>query len=243
MTTVLLGGTESFYFGNDWQSALDKFGINQFHASDFHGSRGEFRDWDGSRKAELESAIVELLLKWKVKHSTAFVVNDHYRESFVKTGLHKAVQAARNWKQAYPLAFRHTVGDLRQYSEDQDPGHYVVPVFDRCQEFVGESREYYNSRNADGKLGGMHVATADEYVQIQAADFLVWEYRVNAERCIETGDRDPGPVLGQLQQHIFSSKIWTLDYLEYLRERVCAAISGGDPETVRLPSPGPGVSE
>ena len=101
---------------------------------------------------------------------------------------------------------------------------------------MGQAREYYDHRNADGKLGGMQILTnRQEYVQMQAADLFAWEYRIYAERYIDSRQRNLGRVLEALQEHSFGAKLWSLDYLEYLRQRVEAVNRGINPETVPIP--------
>lgn len=241
MATVLLSSATSYYFGNDWQVMLADFDVSEFHASEFYRRRGEFSKWEADRIDALQSSVVELLRKWQIKHSAALVVNDDYRRSFVETGFNKSIPPAiRSWKKPYLAAFRHTVLDLREYADHQPRGCYIVPMFDNCQEFMGQAREDYDQRNVDGKLGRMQISTTRrEYVQLQAADFFAWEYRVNAERCLATGERNPGPVLEALKEHMFGAKLWTFDFLEYLRERVQAVNKGIDPETIPTPNTPP----
>jgi hypothetical protein len=235
MATIVLCHFSSYYFGNDWQSMLMDFSISEFHARDFHGGRGQFR-WTDSRRSEFQQAVVNLFLKWEVKHSAVVVLHNDYRRAFVDTGFHKVLRPAiRSWKKPYLQAFQHTVLDLRHYADHQPKGHYIVPVFDFCQEFMGQAQHDYAERNKDAKLGNMHVSNTREYVQLQAADFLAWEYRVNAERSIRTGERNAGPVLSALQHHMFGAKIWSYAFLEYLRRRVEAVNSGIDPDSI----PGP----
>jgi hypothetical protein len=238
MATVLVNSETSYYFGNDWQTMLTRFCVSEFHATDFHGARGEFKGWTPDRVNALESAAIELLRKWEVKHSAALVSNNDYRRSFVETGFNETIRPATNkWKKPYLTAFQHTVLDLREYAEDQPKGCYIVPVFDNCQEFMSQARQYYDQRNTDGKLGRMQVpATRRQYVQLQAADFLAWEYRAIGEQYVVTGKRDPGPVLVALQDHFFGAKLWSFDSLEYLRKRVEAVNSGVDPDTVPRPT-------
>jgi hypothetical protein len=237
MATVLLSQSSSYYFGNDWQNMLANFGVSEFHASDYHGGRGDFRGWTADQRNELQTAIVELLQKWQVKHSAALVANNDYRRSFVDTGFNRTIRPTiSKWKKPYLIAFQHTVLDLRECTDHQPKGCYIVPVFDNCKEFMSQARQYYDQRNADGKLGGMHVPdTRQEYAQIQAADFFAWEYRVFAERCVATGQRSPGPVLEALREHSFGVKLWSFDFLEHLRMRVEAVNGGIDPDTMTMP--------
>jgi hypothetical protein len=237
MATVLSSSETSYYFGNDWQAMLTHFCVGEFHAADFYGGRGEYKGWTSDRKNALQSAAIELFRKWEVKHSAALVANDDYRRSIVETGFNETIRPATSkWKKPYLTAFIHTVLDLRECADHQQKGCYIVPVFDNCQEFMSQARQYYDGRNTDGKLGGMLVpATRREYVQLQAADFLVWEYRVAAERYVASGELDPGPVLEALQDHFFGAKLWSFDFLEYVRKRVEAVNSGVDPDTVAMP--------
>ena len=235
MATVLLSYRSSYYFGNDWQAMLRDFSVSEFHACDFHASRGEFR-WSDDRHTAFEHAAVKLFQDWQVKHSAVLVSNEDYKRSFVDTGFHKTLRPAiSKWKKPYLQAFQHTVLNLREYADHQQAGYYIIPVFDRCQEFMGQARQDYALKNKDGKLGRMHVSTSRGYVQLQAADFFAWEYRVNAERCIATEHHEPGPVLGALREHMFGAKLWSFGSIDYLRRRVEAVHRGIDPESVSPP--------
>ena len=233
MATILLGSTSSFFFGNDWLTLLGGFGVKEFHASDFHRRQGEFLRWNRDRCSELQRAIIGLFLKWQIKHSCVLVEHSGYRRSFVDTGFHKTLRpAVRKWKKPYFQAFQHTVSNLREYADHQPRGVYITPVFDDCQEFMGHARADYARKNKDGKLGQMQVSTTGVYIQLQAADFLAWEYRVDAERCITTLERNPGPVLEALREHMFGAKVWSFEFLDYLRRRVEAVVAGVDPESI-----------
>jgi hypothetical protein len=145
---------------------LRDFFVSEFHACDFHGGRDDFsRDngWDDDRRKAFQDAAIALFLKWEVKHSAALVVNDDYRRVFVETGFHKTIKpAVTKWKKPYLQAFHHTVSDLREYADHQPKGYYIIPVFDRCQEFMGQAQQDYQQKNKDGKLGSMQLATARE---------------------------------------------------------------------------------
>ena len=100
---------------------------------------------------------------------------------------------------------------------------------------MGQAQQDYANFNKDGKLGRMYVSNTREYVQLQAADFLVWEYRVGMERKLSAGDRALNRVMESLLPHMFMAKIWTFEDLEYLRKRVEACAEGRDPDTVEAP--------
>lgn len=223
---------------------LRSFNVREFHARDFHRRAGEFTGWDQERQAAFQSATIELFRKWRVKHSATLVTNDDYQRSFVNTGFHNSLRPTiRKWKKPYLLSFQHTILDLREYAGHQPKGHYIVPVFDNCQEFMSQARQYYEEKNADGRLGRMLVPrTRREYVQLQAADFLAWEYRVNVERSIATGQQLRGSVLEALEEHMFGAKLWSFDYLEHLRKRVEAVSAGTDPDSVPLILNEPGLA-
>jgi hypothetical protein len=233
MATIILCSVSSYFFGNDWRALLEDFGLKEFHASDFYRRQGEFRQWHDDRCRDLELAITGLFLKWQIKHCCALVEHDGYKRSFVDTGFHKTLRPAiRKWKKPYLQAFQDTVSNLREYADHQPKGIYITPVFDDCQEFMGQARADYAQKNSDGKLGQMYVSRTREYVQLQAADFLAWQYRVDVERCITRRESNPGPVLAALLEHMFGAKVWSFEFLDYLRRRVEAVISGVDPESV-----------
>lgn len=236
MATILLSHQSSYYLANDWQSLLKDFAVSEFHASDFHGSRGEFR-WPRHRRAAFAKAVVRLLRKWEVKHSAVLVSNEDYKRSFVHTGFHKTIRpAVSKWKKPYLQAFMGTILDLRGYADHQPKGLYITPVFDYCQEFMGQAYQDYRQKNLDGKLGNMQISTTRVHVQLQAADFLAWEYRVSAERYVKTGERLAESPLKELLEHGFGARVWRFDHLDYLRRRVEAVGQGTDPEEIPEPS-------
>lgn len=236
MATILLSHSSSYYLGNDWQVLLNEFGLGAFHASDFHGRRDELKR-DQRRRDAFSTRVVELLTKWEVKHSAVLVPNTEYQKSFVKTEFHRTIKPASNkWKKPYLHAFIGTVLDLREYADHQPQGTYITPVFDRCQEFMGQAVSDYRDRNKDGKLGNMQVSDSRTHVQLQVADFIAWEYRVSAEAYIQTGNRAPGSTLRSLVQHGFGAKVWRFEDVEYLRLRVEAVQAGVDPDTITAPS-------
>ena len=225
MATILLCHFSSYYFANEWQVLLKCCGLRSFHASAFEG--------DLKTRKSFEEAAIRLFLKFEVKHSAVLVDNGGYKRAFVETNFYKTLRPAINgWKKTYFQAFQHTISDLREYADDQPKGMYIIPVFDNSKEFIGQAKQDFIKKNQDRKLGNMVVSNTQEYVQLQASDFLAWEYRVNVQRFLETGDRTPGPVLEALKEHTFGARIWTYEMLDYLRRRVEAVNSGIDPETV-----------
>lgn len=236
MAGILLCDLSSWYLANDWAAMLARFGLSGYHASDFHGRRGDFKGWSADQAAEFQDCVVNLLLKWEVKHGAVGIPWDDFRRSFADTGFHKRLlPAVSKWKKPYLYAFQHMVADLRKYADHQPKGYYIRPIFDRCQEFIGQAEKDYASINRDGKLGRMYVSDTREFVQLQAADFLAWEYRIHTERRLSTGDHSPNRVMDSLMPHMFNAQIWTFDYLEYLRKRVEAIEAGQDPERVEPP--------
>ena len=180
MAGILLCDVASWYFANDWTTMLNGFGVSEYHASDFHGRRGDFKGWGDAKAADFEECAVNLCLKWEVKHGAVGVPRDDFKRSFEDTGFHKRLRpAVSKWKKPYLQGFQHMVADLRKYADHQPKGVYIRPIFDRCQEFMGQAQQDYNDINRDGKLGRMYVSDTREFVQLQAADFLAWEYRVD----------------------------------------------------------------
>ena len=235
MATILLSHKTSYYFGNDWMALLKQYGVSGFHATAFHRRVGEFK-WEDQRHNDFKDAIVQLINRWEIKHSAVLVANDDYQRAFVQTGFNKTMlPATRSWKKPYLQAFFGTVQALREYATHQPKGLYVTPVFDNCQEFVGQAKADYRDRNKDGLLGEMLVSNTRQHIQLQAADFIAWEYRVNAQRFIKTGIRDAEPTLAALLEHGFGAKMWGFEYLDYLRKRVEAIHNNLDPESVPAP--------
>ena len=137
MAGLLLHSRESFYFGVDWLTLLKKFDVETFHATDFHGARGEFRGWGQDQRASLELAIIGLFLKYPVGLLGQGVTISAYDDAFVKSELHKRLKpAVSKWKKPYLAGFNQVVTNLRRYA-DELPGQLIHPTFDECQEFIG----------------------------------------------------------------------------------------------------------
>jgi hypothetical protein len=235
MATILLSHKSAYYFGNDWQALLEQHGVSAFHATTFHRRVGEFQ-WEDYRHNGFKDAVVQLINRWEIKHSAVLVANDDYQRSFVHTGFHKIIlPATRSWKKPYLQAFVGTVHALREYATHQPEGIYITPVFDNCQEFIGQAKADYRERNKDGVLGEMLVSNTRQHIQLQAADFVAWEYRVSAQRFMKTGNREAGPTLAALLEHGFGAKMWGFEDLDYLRKRVEAIHNKLDPESVPAP--------
>ncbi|MGJ5819083.1 DUF3800 domain-containing protein [Paludibaculum fermentans] len=235
MAGVYLSHSSSCYFAFDWMKLLKQFDIPEFHASDFHGRRKSFRGWSEARCTDFLEAAIRLLLKWRVKHGGVTISRADFKRSFVDTGFHlRLTPAVTKWKKPYLHAFLHLVHDLREYAGHQARGVRITPVFDECQEFIGQARQEYLLRNKDGKLGALCVGNSQSHVQIQAADLIVWEYRRAHERQLQTGQWEVSRVMEPLLPHMFIARTWTFDYLEYLRERVEAEAEGLDPEAVEF---------
>lgn len=232
MATILLCHTASYYFANDWKSLLADYGITTFHATDFYGPRGEFRGWAKDRRALFQTKILNLLERWQIKNSVVLVENAGYRKAFVESGFNRTItQAPNKWRKPYLEAFINTVLDLREYADHQE-GRYITPVFDDCQEFMAQARQEYDDKNRDGKLGKMHISTVQDHVQLQAADFIAFEFGVTAQHYFETGRIERGTPFEALTGQNFGAKIWNYSKLDYLRRRVEAIEKGIDPDTL-----------
>jgi hypothetical protein len=237
MAGVLMSYRSSYFFGNEWNDLLHSFGVSEYHATKFHGRCGPFAGWSDHQRHDFELAIVHLLVQWDVKHSGVAIIKDDYKRSFVNTGFHRRlVPATRKWRSPYLQAFHHIITDLRTYADHQPRGLLLAPIFDQCQEFIGQAKVDYDRINADRRLGQMIVSNTPKYVQLQVADFLAWEYRAGLERRLRTGDKCPNLIMQALMPHMFLAQFWPFDYLECLRKRVEAYIEGDDPDGVTLPN-------
>jgi len=231
MATILVCHTSSYYFANDWQSMLADFGVTIFHATDFYSPRNQFAGWGRDRCEAFSDAILGLLRRWQVKNSVVIVEKAGYQKAFVESGFHRMIKPAIvKWTKPYLEAFLNTVLDLREYAPHQTG--YITPVFDDCQEFIPQARQEYRQKNRDGRLGIMHVSTTRDHVQLQAADFIAFEFRRVAQRYLETRKIERGFVFEALAEHNFSARIWDHRKLDWLRRRVEAIEQGFDPDTV-----------
>ena len=106
MAVILLSDVASYYFGTDWTRMLVDFGISEYHASDFHGGRGDFRGWTAAQKSAFQKHAVDILLKWRVKHGAVGVPWDDFKRSFAETGFHKTLKpAVAKWKNLIFMPF------------------------------------------------------------------------------------------------------------------------------------------
>jgi Protein of unknown function (DUF3800) len=233
MASILLCDLSSYYFGIDWSKLLKTFGVQEFSATDFHGRRHNFKRWSDAQAEDFRRSAVNLFLKWEVKHGGVVIPIRDFENEFIRTKFHLRLKpATAKWKKPYLFGFYHIVTDLCEYADHQPKGTYIRPIFDNCQEFMGQARTDYARLNKEWKLGEMYVSNARDYVQLQAADFMVWEYRVDLERRLKTGESTHSATMIALTPHLFSARIWSLEHLNYYRRRVEACFAGENPEAV-----------
>ena len=82
----------------------------------------------------------------------------------------------------------------------------------------------------------MQVSNSRDCCQIQAADFVAYEFRKNFQQGLAAGHRVATTPATAALQSIIQGQLWTGDFLEYLVQRTQAAIDDRDPDLVEAPA-------
>src|SRR4029079_14237105 len=68
-----------------------RYGITRLHASDLHGTKGEFSGWAGQKKMAFVQELFEFVRKSCLLGVSISIVKDRYRAAGARTGLNKNI--------------------------------------------------------------------------------------------------------------------------------------------------------
>jgi hypothetical protein len=171
-------------FDEKWTARLTKDGLTAFHAVDFAQFRGEFRDgWraDESRRRTLTADLMEIIIEDGLMKFGTIVPVGAYRA--IDTNLRADIRL-----DAYVTGAICAVGDLNFYALEHGMGRNVRYVFEKGDsegalrerlrnDGFGDPDFTWKSPRVDRK-GIRH----DGFVGLQAADWIAYEYYLDAGR-------------------------------------------------------------
>jgi hypothetical protein len=158
-----------------------RYGITQLHASDFHGTKGEFVRWSGDKKMEFVRELFTLVRKGCVLGVSVSVVKDGYKAAGEREGLNKNISA-------YGMCFNIIVEYIHNAKEVAALAHHGVSFRvekgNKNNPDVGQRFEYFaDHEQLVDVVRSMKFVDKEHSGAIQLADFLAFYSRRHAEKC------------------------------------------------------------
>jgi hypothetical protein len=188
-----IGKKESWRrFEADCIPLFDSFGIEVFHAKDFHSSRGEFSNWETSKKLEFLTSWFDLVKSGVDFGINRSVLKDTFDEA-KKFGLFKT-------ESTYGYCFNQVLDDLlrdeRILHEIENCGATISIKIEQGNknnkgvlECFGQIREKFSFQD---RLSGIEFVAKNSCRAVQVADALAFYSRRHAQES-EENDRQPLP--------------------------------------------------
>jgi hypothetical protein len=158
-----------------------RYGITQLHASDFHGTKGEFAGWSGDRKKEFVRELFTLVQKSCVLGVSVSVLKAGYRAAGQREALNSSISA-------YGMCFNFIVEYIHNAEQVAAFAHHGVsfrvergnknnPDIEQRFEYFADHQELVDIIRSMKFVDKAHSAA------IQLADFLAFYSRRHAEKC------------------------------------------------------------
>jgi Protein of unknown function (DUF3800) len=159
----------------------DQRGITRLHASEFHGTKGEFAKWSGDKKMDFVRELFMLVRKCCVLGVSVSVLKDGYIAAGKREGLNKNISA-------YGMCFNIIVEHIRNAKNVAALAHHGVSFRvekgNKNDPDVGQRFEYFaEHEKLVDVIRTMEFVDKGHSAAIQLADFLAFYSRRHAEKC------------------------------------------------------------
>jgi hypothetical protein len=175
-------------FSEEWQAALDKWGIPAFHMTDFENRQGCFESWgEEARKSRLNSLLT--MIKQHTFLSVAFVVRKRQFEEIVSE------EARQLCGDAYGLAAIGCYNRLKERVKAPEVDGYIDYTMDRVSRGGGALQWMYRVQSGypewaeDTRMFSLSFKDKCLFLPLQAADILAYEIYKEAQRLFGNNKR------------------------------------------------------
>jgi len=167
----------------DWQGALDRYGIVEFHMQEFADEingpsdpKWPYRDWSRDKKDRFIRELVPI-----ARDSTIFGIGggvdvrayDRIMPAWLKA------ETQHPYHFCFQMFFDQILVLLREKLDRPLPlGEQIAFFFDQQQEFKGKAEQLFDQikalRDREDRMGSLTYASRTKYIQLQAADLLAY---------------------------------------------------------------------
>lgn len=155
-------------FSTDWQSCLDKFGVDCFHMREFAHSIGRFKAWKGEQ-AKRTSFLKQLVATIKRRAQVSFcsgVISEDYNAVNAEFPLRETLGAP------YPLCAEVCIAFIEQWLMGTEDQHtFPEMFFESGDEGKGELMQVFEAAGLDPPI----FRQKSKINPLQAADLVAWE--------------------------------------------------------------------
>jgi hypothetical protein len=162
-------------FEKKWMRTLRRFGLSEFHMSEYENRQGEFGNLDNDQRISLIAELVAI-----IKGTIVFAVANSLPIQDWKETLGKELQARgrREYLQTYIMLFDSCLLTIAEAAV-LPPKETIACVFDQNDVVEHFSSRYYRAllegRGHGSIFGSMTFADRRTIVPLQAADILAYE--------------------------------------------------------------------
>lgn len=156
-----------------WTTALQKFGIEVFHATDYENSKGEFLGWKPPKKLALAKCLFPLLPSNTWIGIGNAIVNQDWESALVG---HKELKAQLG--SPYLGCFQRIIDRLLMNFKSHSPEDQIA-VLVECNDFTeGINKiwvDWLKRQDTQNRLVSLSFGGKKDFVPLQAADALAYE--------------------------------------------------------------------
>jgi hypothetical protein len=161
-------------FEQEWKAALNAYGLESFHMTDFVARKEEFASWEDAERSERLANLIAIINR-NVVASVAFALpmRDYY-SIFSKTAKHYTGGA-------YGLAAVSCFMDASSAVQTEHPNAKIAYVFERGVKGRGQVMKVFDHAcdspelRASHRLLSLKYEDKRDFVALQAADILAYE--------------------------------------------------------------------
>lgn len=187
-------------FESVWTPVLEREGLTAFHAADCTAKQGEFAGWEWERGDSVYRELISIINEHNLFAVAMAVVTSDFR-GLVSPELQKET---REYHLAMQMCFCQFARSLRG---KVDSNELIAYVFEQQDEFAGRAREIFQRilTNEDGersfRLRSIGYGDRVKFVQLQAADILVYEMYREMDRMLNRKGTKPNGAFEALRSH------------------------------------------
>ncbi len=162
-------------FEREWIHALNDFGIDFFHMSDFVNGAQQYADWSDDRKRACFGRLTDIIgMNTIASVGVVFSLHD-FNQAF-------SLELRKRIGGAYPIACLEAMATLAKFMKEQvRPEGEIAYVFDIMQKGTGHLLKLVQENlkdpqwKKDVRFLSLHFEDKKRFVPIQAADILAYE--------------------------------------------------------------------
>jgi hypothetical protein len=222
---------------NAWKEINNRYGISCFHATDLNGARKEFDGWN---KLKRDCYSGELLnsLKEKKKKMVAYncgMQANKYREIINENGRNKLGEP-------WFACFKTCIAMIAKHMETLPHDYRFIVFVEKGSGFDKQAKEFFKKLASNQSFRYRHrledcvSASPEEYVGLQVADLMAYEYFKRIKNKDNDSERRYPLKLIQENSH-YEEGFFGEDTLKDMKNRIESAICGQD-ELVIIPNLG-----